>query len=181
MFQFDLPSAILKKRAAKFDSVSLNWHYIELLVKIFCIFLVYCFFLYYVCFISCIMYASTYGWIKMNILSQAWLSGSTCMKHIWRKLSARTPPDVLPSTDDAPARYTVTYIYLRVSYFIYLLNQLIYQSFIARTSPNISKKNKNVKKSELLQNVPEDREAEKSDAFIYDTEHNEDYNRPHTR
>ena len=26
MFQFDLPSAILKKRAEKFDSVSLNWH-----------------------------------------------------------------------------------------------------------------------------------------------------------
>jgi len=38
MFQFDLPSAILKKRAEKFDSVSLNWHYIELLVKIMCFF-----------------------------------------------------------------------------------------------------------------------------------------------
>ena len=38
MFQFDLPSVILKKRAEKFDSVSLNWHYIELLVKILCIF-----------------------------------------------------------------------------------------------------------------------------------------------
>ena len=37
MFQFDLPSAILKNRAEKFDSVSLNWHYIELLVKILCI------------------------------------------------------------------------------------------------------------------------------------------------
>ena len=38
MFQFDLPSVILKKRAEKFDSVSLKWHYIELLVKILCIF-----------------------------------------------------------------------------------------------------------------------------------------------
>ena len=38
MFQFDLPSVILKKRSEKFDSVSLNWHYIELLVKILCIF-----------------------------------------------------------------------------------------------------------------------------------------------
>ena len=38
MFQFDLSSAILKKRAEKFDSVLLNWHYIELLVKILCIF-----------------------------------------------------------------------------------------------------------------------------------------------
>jgi len=38
MFQFDLPSVILKKRAEKFDSLSLNWHYIELLVKILCIF-----------------------------------------------------------------------------------------------------------------------------------------------
>ena len=38
MLQFDLPSVILKKRAKKFDSVSLNWHYIELLVKILCIF-----------------------------------------------------------------------------------------------------------------------------------------------
>ena len=26
MFQFDLPSAILKKRAEKFDSASLDWH-----------------------------------------------------------------------------------------------------------------------------------------------------------
>jgi len=46
MFKFDLPSAILKKRSEKFDSVSLNWHYIELLVKILCIFS----FLHYVCF-----------------------------------------------------------------------------------------------------------------------------------
>jgi len=30
MFQFDLSSAILKKRSDKFDSVSLNWHYTEL-------------------------------------------------------------------------------------------------------------------------------------------------------
>jgi len=37
MFQFDLPSAILKKHAEKFDSALLNWHYIELLVKILCI------------------------------------------------------------------------------------------------------------------------------------------------
>ena len=31
MFQFDLPSAILKKRAEKFDSVGLsfNWHLID--------------------------------------------------------------------------------------------------------------------------------------------------------
>ena len=29
MFQFDLPSAILKKRAEKFDSVSFNWHLID--------------------------------------------------------------------------------------------------------------------------------------------------------
>jgi len=29
MFQFDLPSAILKKRAGKFDSVSFNWHFID--------------------------------------------------------------------------------------------------------------------------------------------------------
>jgi len=36
MFLFDLPSAILKKRSEKFDSVSLN--YIELLVKILYIF-----------------------------------------------------------------------------------------------------------------------------------------------
>ena len=67
MFQFDLPSVILKKRAEKFDSVSLNWHYIKLLVKMLCIFLAYCFFLYYVCFILCIMYAATYGYKKMNI------------------------------------------------------------------------------------------------------------------
>jgi len=38
MFQFDLPSGILKKRSEKFDSISFNWHYIELLVKILCIF-----------------------------------------------------------------------------------------------------------------------------------------------
>jgi len=38
MFQFYRPSVILKKRSEKFDSVSLNWHYIELLVKILCIF-----------------------------------------------------------------------------------------------------------------------------------------------
>jgi len=38
MFQFDLPSAILKKRSEKFDSISFNWHHIELLVKILCIF-----------------------------------------------------------------------------------------------------------------------------------------------
>jgi len=49
MFQFDLPSAILKKCAEKFDNVSLNWNYIELLVD-FVYFLVYCFFLHYVCF-----------------------------------------------------------------------------------------------------------------------------------
>jgi len=59
MFQFDLPSAILKRRAEKFDSVSLNWHYIELLVKFLCIFGLL--FLFY------IMYASSYGRIKMNI------------------------------------------------------------------------------------------------------------------
>jgi len=29
MFQFDPPSAILKKRAEKFDSVSFNWHLID--------------------------------------------------------------------------------------------------------------------------------------------------------
>jgi len=29
MFQFDLPSAILKKRAEKFDSISFNWHLID--------------------------------------------------------------------------------------------------------------------------------------------------------
>jgi len=29
MFQLDLPSAILKKRAEKFDSVSFNWHLID--------------------------------------------------------------------------------------------------------------------------------------------------------
>jgi len=58
MFQFDLPSAIFKKRAEKFDSALLNWHYIELLVKILCIFW------FVVSFY--IMYASTYGWIKMN-------------------------------------------------------------------------------------------------------------------
>jgi len=57
MFQFDLPSAILKKRAEKFDSVSLNWHYIELLLKILCIFgllflsiLCMLYIMYYVCF-----------------------------------------------------------------------------------------------------------------------------------
>jgi len=50
MIQFDLPSAMLKKRAEKFDSALLNWHYIELLDKILCIFLVYRFFLYYVRF-----------------------------------------------------------------------------------------------------------------------------------
>jgi len=38
MFQFDLPSAIFKKRAEKFDSALLNWHYTELLVKILRIF-----------------------------------------------------------------------------------------------------------------------------------------------
>jgi len=40
MFQFYLPGAILKKRSEKllFDSISFNWHYIELLVKILCIF-----------------------------------------------------------------------------------------------------------------------------------------------
>jgi len=59
MFQFDLPSAFLKKRAEKFDSVLLNWHYTELLVKILCIFW------FIVSFY--IMYASTYGWIKVNI------------------------------------------------------------------------------------------------------------------
>jgi len=36
MFQFDLPSAILKKRSEKFDSISFNWHHKELLVKILC-------------------------------------------------------------------------------------------------------------------------------------------------
>jgi len=50
MFQFDLPSAILKKRSEKFDSLSLNWHYIELLVKILCIFWFGVSFLHYVCF-----------------------------------------------------------------------------------------------------------------------------------
>jgi len=50
MFQFDLPSAILKKRSEKFDNVSLNWHYIELLVKILCIFGLLFLFLHYVCF-----------------------------------------------------------------------------------------------------------------------------------
>ena len=59
MFQFDLPSAILKKRAEKFDSALLNWHYAELSVKILCIFW------FIVSFY--IMYASTYGWIKTNI------------------------------------------------------------------------------------------------------------------
>jgi len=58
MFQFDLPSAILKKRSEKFDSVSFNWHYIELLVKILCIF-------WFV--VSFLHYAFTYEWIKMNI------------------------------------------------------------------------------------------------------------------
>jgi len=38
MFQFDLPSVILKKRSEKFESVSFNWHNIELLVKILCTF-----------------------------------------------------------------------------------------------------------------------------------------------
>jgi len=46
MFQFDLPSAILKKRSETFDSISFNWHYIELLVKISCIFgLLYLFYI----------------------------------------------------------------------------------------------------------------------------------------
>jgi len=58
MFQFDLPSVILKKRSEKFDSISFNWHYIELLVTILCIF--------YCCFFF-LHYASTYEWIKMNM------------------------------------------------------------------------------------------------------------------
>ena len=55
MFQFDLPSAILKKRAEKFDSAltDLLLVKIELLVKILCIFW------FIVSFY--IMYASTYG------------------------------------------------------------------------------------------------------------------------
>jgi len=58
MFQFDLPRAILKKRAEKFDSVLLNWHYIELSVKILWIF-------WFIVSVY-IMYVSTYGWIKMK-------------------------------------------------------------------------------------------------------------------
>ena len=51
MFQFDLPSAILKKRAEKFDSALLNWHWLHWIISSdFVYFLVYCFFLYYVCF-----------------------------------------------------------------------------------------------------------------------------------
>jgi len=60
MFQFDLPSAILKKRSEKFDSISFNWHYIELLVKIVHMF--------WVCFLFHIMYASTYERIKKVFL-----------------------------------------------------------------------------------------------------------------
>ena len=37
MFQFDLPSAILKKRAEKFDSALLNWHHIGLGLHLRCI------------------------------------------------------------------------------------------------------------------------------------------------
>ena len=50
MFQFDLPSAIIKKCAEKFDSALLNRHYTELLVKILYIYWFIVSFLYYVCF-----------------------------------------------------------------------------------------------------------------------------------
>ena len=54
MFQFDLPSAILNKRAEKFDSALLITDLllvkIELLVKILCIFW-FIVFLYYVCYL----------------------------------------------------------------------------------------------------------------------------------